>query len=590
MTRQELAAEVWGSDTFVDYERGLNFAISQIRTALEDDADHPQFIETLPRRGYRFIAPLREPAVRCEEAEPAVVPAINLASKPVIAPPPEPRIGRKRTASLVLLCLAIFAAAAALAIGFNWNRIRDMSWENAGSRSIKSLAILPLHNLSNNPDQDYFSDGMTDELITELAKLGDVRVISHTSVEQYKGTQRRVPEIARELGVDAVIEGTVTQSGNRVRITAQLIDARTDTHLWAESYERDAADLLELQDEVAREISGQIRMKVRPEEQSRVAGARKTTPQAYDAYLRGRYLWNQRNQLGKDGTAKAMGYFQQAVQEDPNFAAAYAGLADCYWVGWGAPTDYALAERYARKATSLQPDLAEGHASLGIILFNNHRIAEAEKALQRAIELNPNYATAHHFYSVYLMSAGLLSDALAENDRARQLDPFSVAVNTLRTTMLTDSGKYDEAVAQAGRLNEISPQSDLPFILLGRIYRLQGKIPESIEAETQVGIQKHSSKWVRDQQIIAAVYRNEGVSAAQLMTAQVMETDDGPMRTAYQYGVLKNADKALQNLDRADRGHEDQMVLLDVKNAPEFTFLRGDPRYLDLLRRLGLQP
>ena len=273
-----------------------------------------------------------------------------------------------------------------------------------GGHRIESLAVLPLHNLSHDPEQEYFSDGMTDQLITDLAKFGGLRVISHTSVERYKGTQQPLPEIARELGVDAVVEGTVTRSGDRVRITAQLIDARTDTHLWAETYQRDMRDVLALQDELARDIAEEVRIKVTPEQQSRVTAARTASPQAYDAYLRGRYLWLQRN---PGAIAGAIDYFQQAVREDPSFALAYSGLADCYWVGWGAKVDFPLAEQYARKAISLQPDLAEGHTSLGAVLLYEHQMADAQKELRHAVELNPNYAMAHHLTPSTLKGIGL---------------------------------------------------------------------------------------------------------------------------------------------------------------------------------------
>jgi TolB-like protein len=231
---------------------------------------------------------------------------------------------------------------------------------------IRSIAVLPLENLSKDPGQDYFADGITDALTTDLAQIGAIRVISRTSATHFQGSRVTLPEIGRQLNVDSIVEGSVARSNGRVRITAQLIDARSDRHLWARTYERDLQDGLALQDEVARDIAEEIRVKLSPQLQRRLGADRKTDPRAYDAYLRGRYLWNQRN---AEATAKAIGYFQEAVRGEPDFAAAYSGLADCYWVGWGARSDLNLAEDYARKALSLQPDLAEGHVSLGAVYF-----------------------------------------------------------------------------------------------------------------------------------------------------------------------------------------------------------------------------
>ncbi|HVP49889.1 MAG TPA: winged helix-turn-helix domain-containing protein, partial [Candidatus Bathyarchaeia archaeon] len=307
VTRHTLVEEVWGAETFVDYEQGLNYAIRQIRTVLGDDADQPRFLETLPKRGYRFIA---APSGAVEEV-------------PLPTSAPAPSVERPRFPwRVAVACLVLGGIAATVIVGLNWNRLRQRWWPAMGGHRIESLAVLPLRNLSHDPEQEYFSDGMTDQLITDLAKYGGLRVISHTSVERYKGTQRPLPEIARELGVDAVVEGTVTRSGDRVRITAQLINARSDAHLWAETYQRDTRDVLALQDELARDIAEQVRIKVTPKDQSRLTAARIVSPQAYDAYLRGRHLWLQRT---PGAIASAIGYFQQAVREDPGFALAYSG-------------------------------------------------------------------------------------------------------------------------------------------------------------------------------------------------------------------------------------------------------------------------
>jgi TolB-like protein/DNA-binding winged helix-turn-helix (wHTH) protein/Tfp pilus assembly protein PilF len=573
VTRQELVDEVWGSETFVDYEQGLNYAVRQIRTVLEDDADHPRFLETLPKRGYRFIAPLSD-AVPAEELPPSIIEPATLA------------IGSKFPWRLVAACLALGVIAAALTAGLNWDRLRHRWWPAGGGHRIESLAVLPLHNLSHDPEQEYFSDGMTDQLITDLAEFGGLRVISHTSVERYKGTKRPLPEIARELDVDAVVEGTVTRSGDRVRITAQLIDARTDAHLWAETYQRDLRDVLALQDELSRDIAEEVRLKLTPEEQSRVAAARTVSPQAYDAYLRGRHLWLQRS---PGAIASAIDYFQQAVREDPSFALAYSGLADCYWVGWGAKVDFPLAEQYARKAISLQPDLAEGYASLGAVFLYEHQMADAQKELRRAIELNPNYAMAHHYYTLYLLSMGLPADALAENERSRQLDPFTLSINAIRTAILISLRQYDRALEQARRFAELFPQSPVPYLLFERIYWIQGRVPEAIAERRKVATLVQSAQMMRDQDEVTAAFNKSGVRAARLKAAQLMERrrhDGGLLWGAFVYGTLQDGPKVLECLERA-RGQEEDVHLLS-KTAPEFDFLHDDPHYQELLRRLNL--
>jgi tetratricopeptide (TPR) repeat protein len=357
--------------------------------------------------------------------------------------------------------------------------------------------------------------------------------------------------------------------------------------LWARTYERDLKDILALQDEVARDIAAEIRIKLTPQEQSRLTAERKTSPRAYDAYLRGRYLWSQRN---AEGITKAVGYFQQAVREDPDFAAAYSGLSDCYWVGWGAKLDFPLADEYARKAISLQPDLADGHASLGIVRMGEYHMASAEQELRRAIELNPNYAMAHHYYAGYLLGLGRPADALAENDRARQLDPFSLSINTMRGLILIGLRQFDQALEQFDRAVEISPQSPFAHIWLARIYWLEGRAPEAIAEEKQAGTLAHSAQQLRDQGEVAAIYAKSGLRAARLKFAQLMERhyrgNYEAMWVAFQYGTIQDGPKVLQWLDEALRAQE--AFPFHAKTAPEFDFLRADPRFQDLLLRIGL--
>ena len=571
VTRQQLADEVWGAETFVDNEQGLNFAIRQIRAVLGDDAVQPRFLETLPKRGYRFIAPLSDAGALEEVAVPTSERA-----------PPAARPGFPWR--LTISCAALGVVAATLIVGLNWDHLRRRWRPELSGHRIESLAVLPLHNLSQDPEQEYFSDGMTDQLITDLAKFGGLRVISHTSVERYKGTKQPLPEIARELSVDAVVEGTVMRSGDKVRITAQLIDARSDTHLWAETYQRDMRDVLALQNELARDIAEEVRINLTEAEQSRMVAAGTQNLQAYDAYLRGRHLWLQRN---AGAIAGAIDYFQQAVRDDPSFALAYSGLADCYWVGWGSKVNLPLAEQYARKAVSLQPELAEGHVSLGAVLSFRRHMAEAGKEFRRALDLNPNYAMARHLYAGYLLSLGHLQDALAESEQARLLDPFSIPVNSMFMTILISSRQYDRALEHGRRFAEHSPQSSAPHDLLWRVYLIQGRVPDAIAERRKIAELVQSAQMMRDQDEVAAAFKKGGVRAAALKAGDLLERDGQFALAPFAYGIGQDSAKVLQCWEQEIR-EGSGMVVYSIKTSPEFDFLHGDPRYQEMLRRLDL--
>ena len=580
VTREELRQRLWSENTFVDYELALKKAVNRLREVLGDSAESPHFIETVPRRGYRFVGNVTSPSVPLGSAEPHLGAPLDTTEKSPIQV--HARISGQLVAAFCLVGLA------ALLLWLSADKLRARLFPRSRSMDIHSIAVLPFVNLSKDPEQDYFSDGMTGELITDLAKVGQLQVISHTSVVRYKGTKRPLPEIARELGVDAIVEGAVLRSNDRVRITAQLIDAHSDRHLWADTYERNFGDILVLQGRLAQDIAEEVLIKLAPQQQSRLANARKTTPAAYDAYLRGRYLWNQRN---AEAITRAIQYFKQAVEEDPNFAAAYSGLADCYWVGWGAKLDMPLADEYARKAISLQPDLSEAHDSLGQVLFYEHQMSDSGNELRRALELNPNSAMAHHMYAGHLLSVGRLADALAESDRAWQIDPFSAPVNNMRTMILIDLRKYDEALNQAARVREIIPQSQWAYQQLARIYWLMGQVPQAIEEQKKTAGLAHAPRWLKDQDEIGKTFRKSGRRAAVLRSAQLMEqthsADFDGIWAAFAYGSVQDGTAALRCLERTLR-ERDGNLELQLQTAPEFDFLRTDPRYLDLVRRVGL--
>ncbi len=416
VSREELRGRVWTNESFGDFDQALNIAIAKLRSALEDSAENPRFIETLPKRGYRFIAD-----VSVVDADPhPKKPASSAGELPgsqeektgagheiqgaglTIAPVAHKR--RLWPTRRVILALALVLSLPILAVWLFRSR-------GHAPTGIRSLAVLPLDNLSGDASQDYFADGMTDELITDLAQISALRVISRTSVMVYKGARKPLPQIARELNVDAVVEGTVLRSGDQVRITAQLIDASTDKHLWSQSYEGELRDTLALQNRVARAIADQIRINLTPQEQAALKNVKVVNPEAYESYLKGRYFWNKRT---ADGLKVALAYFNQAIEEDPKYAQAYSGLADTYALlgDWQyavmTPKEaFPKAKAAAIKALELDSTLGEAHNSLAFVLDGfDWDLDSGGKEFRRAIELNPGYATAHHWYAWHLSLLG----------------------------------------------------------------------------------------------------------------------------------------------------------------------------------------
>ena len=579
VTRQDLAQQVWGSETFVDFEQGLNFAIRQIRSALEDDAEHPRFLETLPKRGYRFTASVSGAAPSQIE-----IPAPSLTPLP-------PR--RRLLLRYGLAFMTTAAVALTLALALDWGHLRQrLSSRATSAPRIESLAVLPLHNLSHDPEQEYFSDGMTDELITELAKFGGLRVTSHTSVERYKDTKRPLPEIARELGVDAVVEGTVTRSGNRVRITAQLIDGRSDRHLWAESYERDLRDVLALQNEVSGDIAKEIQIKVTNPEKSPLASARPVSPEAHEAYLKGRYFWNKRSE---DGVRKGIDYFEQATRIDPNYAVAYAGLAESYIVLNGhrflPPTQaFPKVHAAALKALELDESLAEAHTSLGAYQWEYEwDKSGAEKEFRRAIELNPSYATAHAWYAEELAALGRGDQALAEIKRAREVDPLSLPISVVAGWILYVERDNDQAIDQFQRTLELDSNFAIAHLYLGRAYVQKGNMEQAIvEAQTATklsGSHPFYMAW------LGYAYARAGDRNEALRILHQLKVISGKKYVASHdvaaiYVGLGEKSKAIAWLNKGYDEHSYTVLQLGVE--PEFDSLRSDPRFKDLVQRVGL--
>jgi len=488
----------------------------------------------------------------------------------------------------------------AVLLGLNVGGLRDRLLTSVGARRavplprIESLAVLPLANLSGDPEQEYFVDGMTDELIADLGQIEALRVISRTSVMQYKGVKKPLPQIARELNVDAVIEGSVLRSGDRVRITAQLIQAVTDKHLWAKSYERDLRDVLALQSEVAGAIANEIKIKLTPQEQARLASARPVNPEAHEAYLKGRYYWNLRTE---EGLKKSSEYFQQAIEKDPGYALAYAGLADTYGVvaTWNvmAPKEaYPRAKAAAFKALEMDETLAEAHALLGSAREEyDWDWVGAEKEFKRAIELNPGYATAHQWYAEYLSVMGRHNEAIAEAKRAQELDPLSLMINAIGGRVFFYARRYDEAIAQCRRTLELNPGFYPAHLFLAWAYEQEKRYAEAI-SEYQKAIAPGQSNPLLAAELargyVAAGKRTEALTVISQMGELSKRRYVSSYVIAQIYTALGDTGRAFQWLEKAYQERDSQLAWL--KAEPGFDSLRSDPRFQNLLRRMNFPP
>jgi serine/threonine-protein kinase len=461
---------------------------------------------------------------------------------------------------------------------------------SSGGR-IQSLAVLPLANLSGDPRQEYLADGLTDELIADLASIKSLKVISRTSAMRYKGASKPLPEIARELGVDGIVEGSVLRSNDRVRIKVELIDAARDRHLWTQSYDRDMRDVLALQSDVGRDIAERIHVQLSPREQERVAGARPVNPQAYELYLRGRYYWNKRT---ADALRQALDNFNQAVRIDSTYAVAYAGLADTYvlmpvYAGTSPLESYPPARAAALKALKIDEHLAEAHASLGRVKnFYDWDWTGAETEFRRAIELKPSLSTAHHWYSIYLRDVGRIKEAIAEANRALELDPVSLIINTNLGDTFFYAGQFDQAVAQHRKTLLLDPDFMSAHLYLGRALEQKGMLQDAV-AEFQKA-RSLAGKGTSALGDLARAYALAGKRAdARGLLNELLDLSKRgaslEVDIALVYLALGDRDQAFQYLEKAYRGRSG---LNDLKVDPRFGSLRADPRFQDLLARLGL--
>lgn len=589
--------------------------VKLLRSALGDDPHAPRYIEGVRGRGYRLVAEVRPLTERPGTPETIVSPSLKETkeeespnvhagiaateavgmSSPSATLPAAPRPAQWVPLGWIggtLIIVALLAASWAIVYYRGASKPADGTSSRIAPAAIHSLAVLPLENLSGDKEQEYFADGMTDEVITELGKIGALRVISRTSAMQFKGAREPLPDIARKLNVDAIVEGTVLRSGNRVRITAQLIEASSDRHLWAHSYEHDLKDVLLLQDEVSRDIAEEVRIKLTPRERSLLSQAHGIDPEVYDDYLRGRYWCDK---FTVDGSSKCRAFFQSAIAKNANYALAHAGVAESYidelnCCGLPVQEAFPKAKESVLKALALDPSLAEAHTGLATVkLQYDWDWSGAEDELKQAIALNPNYARAHTWYSIELLVMGRLDEAVKEAERARDLDPFAIPIDRWMVEVFYHSRRYGEALREARRLSEIHPNWAGGYHDLGDLYEQMKELPEAFAAyQQELSLLKD-----RSASALGEAYQRSGYKGYLLKKIQILEQTPhfdmytGPI-LAHEYAQLNDETHAMIYLERAYDEHYPWLLLVRV--APEWDPIRSSPRFRELVRRLGLPP
>jgi TolB-like protein/DNA-binding winged helix-turn-helix (wHTH) protein/tetratricopeptide (TPR) repeat protein len=583
VAREELQRRIWPADTFVDFDRGLYNSIKKLREALGDDAEKPRFIETFSKRGYRFIGHIQN------GASPPAVQGVIAASTPKEASVPEPQ----RKAFIWGLALgATVLAALVLVLGLNTGGMRDRLLGKSAALRIQSLAVLPLQNLSADPAQEYFSDGMTDALITGLAQIGSLKVISRTSSMQYKQTKKSLPEIARELNVDGIVEGTVQRSGDRVRITAQLIHGPSDKHLWANSYERDMRDVFTLEREVTDDIAHRVQAQLTTEHQGLPVQLQPLDPNVLDAYLQGNYRLHKADTAPRDEELRKAGeFFQHAIDADPNFAPGYIGLSKAHHnLWWASSEDFSIMKGAAEKAVALDPSSSDARQALGVVRFEDWDWQGAEAEFRRAVSLNPNNASAHDSLGEAQDVRGRFEEGWKEQQIAQEIDPDQDHL----TPALYRRREYDRAIELLRRGAERSPDDAVIRWFLAQNYAQKGMYKDWLEEAgrslTLFGFPEIAGH-------LRIGFATSGYAGALGQLAEGLEQMN-ERKQGYFPGVLAQTYAALGDKDRAfywleqgcDHPHLDvsDPVLQFVKVDPGFAPLRSDPRFNDILRRMGL--
>jgi len=585
VARDEIAERLWGKDVFVDLDHGINTAIRKLRVALRDDPEKPRFIETVVGRGYRFAAPVicTNGVSALQEQPPA----------PRMGAPPKAAAGAARTRFIlpggpVLWGGLALAVCGLLAFVLHQNRSR-----HSPQPGINSLAVLPLKNLSGDPAQEYFADGMTEELIGRLSNIHGLRVIARTSAMRFKDTRQSVPEIAQALHVDAVVEGSVIHEGNQVRVNVQLIRGTTGEYVWVEEYQREYRSILALQEEVAQTIARQIKVRLIPQKRETVAGTRAADPEAHENYLKGRYYFNKRTE---NALEKSISFFQQAIAQDPTYAPAYCGLADAYallgYRGHILSRDALLrAKAAASKAVELDDTLADSHASLAFIAETlEWDWPQAEREYRRALELDPGNARAHHWYAGYLIYIGKFDEGIAEAKRARELDPLSLPINNALAGRLLVAGRYDEALAQLRETLAMDPDFAPAHNRLGWAYLGKGEHEQAIH-EFQKAMELSGTDdpdLLLDLGFAYAMVGRQG-EAKKILSKLKSQHDRGLVPSgaiAVLYGALGKPNQAFAWLEKAYKEHDPELTYIKV--GPRFEPLRHDARFQQLVRRIGL--
>jgi TolB-like protein/DNA-binding winged helix-turn-helix (wHTH) protein len=592
VTRDDLRQRLWSAETFVDFEHGLNAAVRRLRDALGDSADVPRFIETLPRRGYRFIAPVVQPRSTEEASSHPVEP-----TKSDALPPPAAALALSVTRARVLGAVAAMVlVAAAVLWAFGYGSRSMVRGESAGPSGRSMLAVLPFENLTGDPEQEYLADGMTEELIAQLGRMDPSRlgVIARTSAMQFKKTTKRADQIGSELGASHLLEGSVRTTGSRIRVAVQLIETRHQTHVWAEQYERDLRDVLALQREVAEAIVPHITssLAIAPSNANADARRHSTIAEANEHYLRGRYYWLKDT---ADGHAKAMEHFRKAIDLDSSFALAHSGLADTYILlgsdGFMPMREaYPLARTAALKALALNDELGEAHNSMAAINADYYwDWVEADRHFKRAIDLNPSYETALSFYSFNLVCMGRIEEALTLARRAQRLDPVSAGAQMNVGVILYLARRYDDAVVAIKETLDLDPDFGPAYVTLGRIYVAKG-MPDRAVAE----LERARGLMGRRPDVLTpyayALARAGRQREARTMLDELRETAKpqapAPVRVALVHIALGETDRAFEWLEKAIEARDWQMALLNVE--PAFDLLRSDRRFTALVQRVGL--
>jgi TolB-like protein/DNA-binding winged helix-turn-helix (wHTH) protein/Tfp pilus assembly protein PilF len=583
VTREQLQERLWSADTYVGFDEGLNTAIRKLRVAFGDSAENPRFIETVSRRGYRFIAPVKPGLISSPSAPSAIIAARKHRSPSL----------KTRWIGLAVVVFAVCALTLFL---------RTVAHHKPPHGKI-TLVVLPLENFTGDSQQDYLADGVTEEIIAQLGSLDPqhLGVIARTSSMRYKHTQKSAAQISSEVGANYLLEGSVRHSGDRIRVTAQLIQSSDQTHLWADSYDRELSDVLRIESDIASSVASEIRLTLSQQIHQRLAAAGRTNVEAHDAYLRGLQGWNLRT---RDGFQQAITNFTRATELDPSYAPAFAGLARVYslapiFAGMPAGEAAPKALEAAGRALTLDETLADAHCALGFVKAHyEYDWPAAEREFRRAIELEPNNAYAHLFYSnSYLSPLGHHEEAIAEMRRAMDLDPLSPHIQSFAGVTFKWARRYDDSLAQFQKVNQIDPKFSLNHERLAQLYAILGRYDEAITEESKARLLAQE----KPQDVLAKMNTlkrelvtggERGYWEEQLQSARDRQNPPEayvrPYGLAIIYACLGQKPKAFENLENALAERDTQITELAIE--PQFDALRSDGRFVDLERRIGLLP